>query len=132
MMNFDVFVVIRFCGRRFTANYAFKWSALSKRKKVSAFERWGKANEFFVFLSNHSPFTSVRAFVFGEVIGTMKDLSAVFAAIPFWRFMFACMPQPIVFSSKLATAMIASVRLNCFVCVHMRNVFRFSYKCFCT
>lgn len=60
----------------------------------------------------HSPFTGMGAFVFGEVIGTMKDFAAIFAAISFWRFVFSGMSQPVVFPSKSATTVITRVRFD--------------------
>lgn len=44
-------------------------------------------------------------------------------------FVFTCVPQPIVFARKLTATVVACVRFDCFVGVHVRNVFGFPDEC---
>lgn len=88
------------------------------------------ATRDFSFL--YSPLSRVWSLMFGEVIGAVKDLTAIFATISFWCFVFPGMAQPIVLPSKLTTAMVARIRFDRLVRIHMWHVLRLADKCFCT
>lgn len=60
----------------------------------------------------------------------MEVLAANGAMELFQRFVFARVPQPIVLPGKLTTAIVARIRLNCPMRIHVGGVFGFAYKCF--
>lgn len=89
-MDLYVFIMIGLCGGCFTANDTFKWS-----------------------------FTRMNANMLLQIIGAMEILAAYGAMKLLQRLVLARMPQPIVLARKLATAIVARIRLNRPVRIHV-------------
>lgn len=102
-MNLYMFVMICFGRRCFATDSTLEWS-----------------------------FAGVTALMLFQIIRSMKYFVACFTFEILRCDMFTCVTQPIIFSGKLTTTIVTSVRFYRFVRVHMGCVFSFSHKCFCT
>lgn len=60
----------------------------------------------------------------GQVVSSMKFLPTCFAAKLFILFMLPGMPKPVIFPHKLTATMIASIRFNGFVRIHVGDKIR--------
>lgn len=96
-MDFHMFVVIGFGGGRFTTNIALK-----------------------------RPFARVYSNVLLQIVCPMEILAANGAMEFLERFVFARVSQPIVFARKLTATMVARIRLDRTMRIHVGHIFSFA------
>lgn len=96
MMNLNVFVVIRLGGGRFSANMA-----------------------------RIRPIAAVHSHMILQIVRTMKRLTAHVTAVRFFVFVLFDVALTVVFADKLRPAIVARVRAQTLMRVHMGHVIAF-------